>query len=135
MSIFLPGNMLYHGNLSDFFFFLQTVLPCTFWHKMSFSKCDWKASSEALTNAEQKIKPHGLNHKIIHYNSKAKNLLQSFYFCNMSNINLNQDKLKMCWKLIYAVFFARLIGLRMGDQGIKELVKHIPKWTRLRKIK
>ncbi|KAK2848040.1 hypothetical protein Q7C36_009722 [Tachysurus vachellii] len=27
-----------------------------------------------------------------------------------------------------------LIGLRIGDQGIEELVKHIPKWTRLRKI-
>ncbi|XP_046720408.1 NLR family, CARD domain containing 5 isoform X2 [Silurus meridionalis] len=27
-----------------------------------------------------------------------------------------------------------LIGLRMGDQGIEELVKHIPKWTLLRKI-
>ncbi|XP_026783264.3 NLR family, CARD domain containing 5 isoform X2 [Pangasianodon hypophthalmus] len=27
-----------------------------------------------------------------------------------------------------------LIGLRMGDGGIEELVKHIPKWTRLRKI-
>uniref|UniRef100_A0A3B4CEY7 NACHT domain-containing protein n=1 Tax=Pygocentrus nattereri TaxID=42514 RepID=A0A3B4CEY7_PYGNA len=27
-----------------------------------------------------------------------------------------------------------LEGLRMGDQGIKELVKYIPKWTTLRKI-
>ncbi|XP_060779802.1 NLR family, CARD domain containing 5 isoform X2 [Neoarius graeffei] len=27
-----------------------------------------------------------------------------------------------------------LIGLRMGDEGIEELVKHIPKWTKLRKI-
>ncbi|XP_053478970.1 NLR family, CARD domain containing 5 isoform X2 [Ictalurus furcatus] len=27
-----------------------------------------------------------------------------------------------------------LIGLRMGDRGIEELVKYIPKWTRLRKI-
>uniref|UniRef100_A0A3B4CG09 NACHT domain-containing protein n=1 Tax=Pygocentrus nattereri TaxID=42514 RepID=A0A3B4CG09_PYGNA len=36
------------------------------------------------------------------------------------------------WILPFSI--SRLEGLRMGDQGIKELVKYIPKWTTLRKI-
>lgn len=41
----------------------------------------------------------------------------------------------MNYKPVHALYFARLIGLRMGDQGIEELVKNLPKWTGLRKIK